>query len=140
MELLRPYTERERLTLRSVIVGLFFAHFVNWLIMVSVYRLGSSWLVFGHMPVAVMAPFVVLALGVNVALRRYTPRLALSRTELLVVMSMGLIASVIPEFRLTGYLLSVITSPVYFASPENRWRCWCPSFRSGSSPPTRPAR
>jgi hypothetical protein len=116
-----PEAGRERLSARAVVVGLLFAHFVNWLIMVSVYSLRSSWLVFGHMPAAVMLPFTALALGLNAGLKRLAPRWALSRTDLVVVLSMGLLASVIPEFRLTGYLLSIITAPTYYATPENRW-------------------
>ncbi len=109
------------ITLRAVILGFAFALFVDWLIMYSVYRIHSSWLVFGHMPVAVLMPFVVIALVLNPLLKRYLPSWRLNASELAVMFVMGLIAAGIPEFRLVGYFLSVITYPIYYASPENRW-------------------
>jgi hypothetical protein len=109
-------------TLRSIVLGMVFAFVCTMLTMVSVYNLSSSWMVFGHMPVGVLMPFIPLVFGLNVLVKLIRPRLALTPTELTVVFVMGLVAVVIPEFRLTGYFLGVISAPIYDASAENRYQ------------------
>ena len=112
---------REGLTLRSVVLGLGFVIFIDWLILFAIFRLGSIYLVYGHMPVALLLPFVLLVAVVNPLLGRLRPGLALSKTELAVIFAMGLVAVVVPEFRLTGFFLGLIASPYYFATTENGW-------------------
>jgi len=34
---------------------------------------------------------------------------------------MGTVAAVIPTCGIAGFLMGVVASPYYFASPENRW-------------------
>lgn len=71
-------------------------------------------------PGAFFILFVLLGL-VNVGLKVLLPLLSLRRGELLVVYSMMLVASAITTCGLSEYLLPVMTSWLYFATPENRW-------------------
>ncbi|MDA0335084.1 MAG: hypothetical protein O2782_07975, partial [bacterium] len=48
-------------------------------------------------------------------------RLALARAELLVVYAMLITASAIPTMGLSEYLVTMITSAQYYATPENEW-------------------
>ena len=44
-----------------------------------------------------------------------------SRTEWLAIFTMGFVSSLGPTYGVSGYLVGVIVSPYYFATPENRW-------------------
>jgi len=116
---LRPPGEPGGLTLRSILVGFLFVLFIDWLILFAIFRVGSIYLVYGHMDVALLLPFVVLVAIVNPLLAWLSPRLQLRKPELAIIFAMGLVAMVVPEFRLTGFFLGVIASPRYFATTEN---------------------
>jgi hypothetical protein len=65
--------------------------------------------------------FFVLVGGFNVLAGMLHRGLALSRSELLVVYIMMIVASAIPTMGLAEYLLTIITAPQYYATPENDW-------------------
>ena len=108
-------------TLRSVPLGLFMVAFVNILDPYSKYILHSSLFACDYMPLGVVLPFLLIVGGLNLLWRWVWPATALSRGELLIIFIMGLVGSTVPTFGLTGYLISCIASPYYFASPENQW-------------------
>jgi len=117
-----PATDsRGGLTLRSVVLGFFFVVFIDWLILFAIFRIGSIYLVYGHLPVALLLPFVLLVAVVNPLAGWLSPGLRLRKAELAVIFSMGLVAVMVPEFRLTGFFLGLIASPYYFATTENGW-------------------
>jgi len=72
-----------------------------------------------HFPMALLCTFVLIVFG-NQILRRYSP-LALTRNELLVVLSMGLVGAAVPAYGLTSFFLGMISVPYYRATPENQW-------------------
>ena len=115
-------TRDDQVTVRSILLGMVFALICTMLTMVAVYNLRSSWMVFGHMPVGVLMPFIPIVFGFNLLLKLVYRRAALTPTELTVIFVMGLVAVVIPEFRLTGYFLGIISAPLYDASAENRYQ------------------
>jgi len=115
-------TSKTQVTVRSIVIGMFFALACTMLSMAAVYNLRSSWMVFGHMPVGVLIPFIPLVFGLNLLLKAFARRVALTPTELTVIFVMGLVAVVIPEFRLTGYFLGIISAPAYYASAENQYQ------------------
>jgi hypothetical protein len=69
------------------------------------------------------ALFLLLLLAglFNPLLKRYAPALALGQGELLVVYIMMITASAVSSMGLVAYLLPLITSVYYFATPENNW-------------------
>ncbi len=73
------------------------------------------------MPLCLVIPYLVLVLFPNILIRFFSPKAALSQSELLIIFAMGLIAAMIPDWGMIRYLISVITAPHYFASAENQW-------------------
>ena len=101
------------LTYKSIILGL---------ILVLVAALGGFYarhilhttrLAQNHLSLAVVFPFAITV----VFLRHY---LKLNRGELLVIFSMGLIASTLPTYFLSRLIASFCV-PYYLADPTNRW-------------------
>lgn len=69
------------------------------------------------------ALFLLLLLAglFNPLLKRFAPTLALGQGELLVVYVMMITASAVSTMGLVAYLLPLIASVYYFATPENNW-------------------
>ncbi len=65
--------------------------------------------------------FFLLVGPLNFLAGKIHRRWALTRPELLVVYTMMITASAIPTMGLSEYLLTIITSAQYFATPENEW-------------------
>ena len=101
-------------------MGLGFSALVNYWITYSEYISHSSRMNLSQFPLALFAAFVALVV-VNGVLRLVWPGAGLVQGELLLVLSMGTVAAVIPTCGIAGFLMGVVASPHYFASPENRW-------------------
>ena len=108
------------MTLRSVILGTLLASFTNLWTIYSSYVLDATRADYGHLSVAAMVPFV-LFLAANILLRRLWPEKAMTSAELLVILSMGMVAAMMQGEWLAGYFIGTITASHYFASPENQW-------------------
>ncbi len=65
--------------------------------------------------------FFLLVGVVNSGAAAVAPRLALRRSELLVVYTMMIAASAVATFGLSEYLLTIMTGAQYYATPENEW-------------------
>ena len=111
----------QRVTLRSVFVGLLVVVSVNTWPIYGLYVIHINQMVFSYMAMALMIPFVLLSLGVNVTLRCFRPSWSLSSLEMVVVFSMGLVGSLFPLMNFTGLIMGHMATPYYFASPENQW-------------------
>ncbi|MBT4139976.1 MAG: hypothetical protein HOE48_18810 [Candidatus Latescibacteria bacterium] len=44
-----------------------------------------------------------------------------TRPELMAIVAIGMVGSVVPASGITGFLVGVISTPFYFATPENSW-------------------
>jgi len=75
-----------------------------------------------HLPAGAMVVFLVLVVVVNGAVVRIHQRWALSRSELLLVYVMMLVASAIPARAFLAYVFTVPAGGFYYATPENEWR------------------
>jgi hypothetical protein len=113
-------TPAHRITTRSVLLGSVTVIALNLYTDHAGLVSGSSSLVKSQYPMAMLLPFV-LWIFLNVGLKVVLPTQALTGTELLVIYSMSWIAGVIPLEGWAAYLVSTITVPTYYASPENRW-------------------
>lgn len=109
-----------KLTSRSVLLGTATAVLLNLYTNYAGLVMGSSSLVKSQYPMAMLLPFSVW-LFLNVGLKAFWPRIALTGTELLVIYSMSWIAGVIPLEGWAAYWASTVAVPTYYASPENRW-------------------
>lgn len=108
-------------TTRALLVGLSVTCLVNLLPAYSAYIVHSSRMVFGHLPMAALVVFTIIAWPLN-GLAGYVNRTwALNRGEMVVVFSMAWIASSIPAANFMGLLIGGIAAPYYYATPENRW-------------------
>ena len=114
----KPY---EGLTVRSAVFGLGFSALINIAETYSKNFLRSTYLASDFMPLGVVFPFVVMVTLINGSLKAMRPAWGLSRSELILVFSMGLVSATMPTIGLTGTLLTTITSPFYYATAENRW-------------------
>ena len=87
---------------------------------------GYEFLTYPHLPAALLIPFFLFILLPNIAIAGWIPRYALTTTELLVIFSMGLVASTVPDWGVVRYLMLIISGPYYFTTPENQWADFWP--------------
>ena len=111
---------RSPITLRAISLGLLTVIALGAYTNHAGLVMGSSSLVKSQYPMAMLLPFT-LWIFLNIGLKAFAPRHALTATELLVIYSMSWIAGVIPLEGWTAYLVSSISVPTFYASPENRW-------------------
>ena len=109
------------LTLRSVLLGFGVVALINLWIAYSEYVAHSSRLNLSHFPMALFILFLTIVTILNPLLKTMKQRFALSPSELLVIVAMGFVGGAIPATGLTGNFLGVLSSPYYFATPENKW-------------------
>lgn len=108
------------ISLRAAILGLILSALVSLWGEYAANRLGYEPTA-TQLPAVLLLPFLVLIVAPNLIVKSLAPHRALARSELIVIFSMGLVASMVPDQAMTKYLLVVVTAPHYFASPENRW-------------------
>jgi len=116
-----PSSARERLTVRSVVLGTVLVVLINIGAPYSLYQLHSSQWAISYLPLSVVFFFFVLVL-VNLGVRRLARAAALSRAELVVVFVMTLVGAAIPTWGTASYLVSLVAAPFsHLATPENQW-------------------
>jgi hypothetical protein len=76
-------------------------------------------LIKSYLPVAIMVPFLMWVVG-NCLLKMVMPSLALTRVELLTILSMMWIIGNLPAIGWAQYNISSIVGVSFLASPENR--------------------
>lgn len=106
-------------TLRAVVLGIVLVLIVAvWATYVELHA-RSSRLTMGHFPLALFALMLVILCGNAVLPKiRVSP---LTSGELLVIVAIGLVGVIMPVDGIAGYLLGIISSFYYFATPENQW-------------------
>ncbi|MBI4553357.1 MAG: hypothetical protein HY710_13925 [Candidatus Latescibacteria bacterium] len=110
------------MTLRSLVIGLLLTVFMSVWIPYNSWIIHSSPLDFEHLSAGLLVPYLFIVIVVNGCLRRVAPRRVLTASELIVILSIGLVASAIPSNGgFMGYFIATISTPYYFASPENQW-------------------
>ena len=110
----QPTASPERVTFRAILLGL-----ITIVVMVF-YVTYFGWnLIKNYMPVAALLPLVAWVV-INTGLKFVSPRHVLSRTEILTVFWVAWVASSLPATGWAGYIITNISAPVHFMSPENR--------------------
>ena len=116
-EVAREYEQKDptarALTYKSIILGLALVLVAALGGFYARHILHTTRLAQNHLSLAVVFPFAITV----VFLRHY---LKLNRGELLVIFSMGLIASTLPTYFLSRLIASFCV-PYYLADPTNRW-------------------
>ena len=108
------------ITLRSLIAGVIACSAVAIWATESAWIVGASRLNLSQLPVATFGLFFAVVL-VNMLLTRLAPRAAFTRAEVMVVFVTSFIAANMATAALLDWVISVVTAPYYFATPENRW-------------------
>lgn len=109
------------LTLRSVAVGFGFVAFINLWVTYAETVVHASRLNLSVFQLTLLACFVILIAVVNPVAARIRSTLALTESELITVVAIAIVGAVVPASGVTGFLIGVISTPYYFASPENGW-------------------
>jgi hypothetical protein len=109
------------ITIRAIVLGTFISIIVNLLPAYSAYIVHSSRMVFGHLPMATMVVFTLVAWPINLLFKVLNPKWVLNRGEMVVVFCMGWISAAIPAANFMGLLIGAIAAPFYYATAENRW-------------------
>ena len=107
------------LTARSLVVGTLQVLIICLGAPYAIWVLGASEITWSFFPTGVGFPLVCLVL-INALLKAVNRNWALRPAEMITVVVMGLVVIGIPIF-IVGYVLSIPTTPYYFASSENQW-------------------
>ena len=73
-----------------------------------------------YLPIGLVFLFMVVVAGLNVVLKIIRRRWGLSSRELFLIYSMIMVGGQPVSYGMTSYLLSIMSAPYYFATPENR--------------------
>jgi hypothetical protein len=117
----KPRSAYEGLTVRSAAAGVALSALIGIADPYSKHVLRSTYLASDFMPLGLVFPFVLLVTVVNGTLKAIRRSWGFRPSELVIVFAMGLVATTIPTVGLTGTLLTTMTSPFYYATPENNW-------------------
>lgn len=107
------------LTGRSLVVGTIQVLVVCLGAPYAIWVLGASEITWSFFPTGVGFPLICMVLG-NALVKSINRDWALRPAEMITVVVMGLVVIGIPIF-IVGYVLSIPTTPYYFASSENQW-------------------
>jgi len=107
------------ITLRSIAVGACATALISGWVSFAKTGAATSDVNITHLPISFLGVFMSIAVG-NFLIRR-GGRPGLSPTELCIVMTMGLVAGMVPARGLTGTWLGLMAAPYYLATPENGW-------------------
>ncbi len=108
-------------TVRALIFGLCLSLAISVLGNVVRYILHSSFMAYSHMPMGNLIVWLLSILVCAVLAKCFGRTFVFSSSEWITVFAMGFIASLGPTYGVSGYLVGVIVTPYYFATPENRW-------------------
>jgi hypothetical protein len=123
-------------TSRSLVWGISVVILINVWMAYCEYVVRASRLNGSHFPVALVAVAGLLVLIVwplLVAMGKLS--WGLTTPERRVVLLMGLIGAAIPANGLTGFMLGIIATPYYYATPENNWASFHPYLPTWGVPP-----
>ena len=114
-------TKTSGITFRSIFIGALLSLFIGIAVPYSSMIIKGTLLAQSYStPAALFVFFIFLAI-INVILGALRRSFALSSAELATVYIMAMIATAIPTFGFSEYLLPIIAGLYYFATPENDW-------------------
>ena len=109
-------------TPRAVLIGLALAVVVNLFSLWSNYLLGYVHITFAHIDLGLLIPFFLGVLGPNILIKAVRPSWGLQNKELLFVFVLGWVGFMVPAWGMSNYVVNVMATAEYYASPENQWR------------------
>ncbi len=109
------------ITVRALATGMVLAIVLNIWVTYGTYILHSSRMSVAHLPISALALFLLVAFVYNPFARSLSARTAFTGRELALIFCILLISSLIPGKAFVSYFLTIISTPFYFAQPENQW-------------------
>ncbi|MYA76433.1 MAG: hypothetical protein F4Y17_02225, partial [Gemmatimonadetes bacterium] len=109
-------------TPRAVVIGLALAIAVNLGSVASNFLVGYVHLTFAHIDLALLIPFLVGVMGPNMLVKAVRPSWGLRTRELLFIFVLGWIGFMVPTWGMSNYVVNVMSTAEYHATPENQWR------------------
>ncbi len=89
-----------------------------------------------HFPVALVAAMAALVLAVWPLLKAIGgSSWGISTPERHLILAMGFVGAAIPANGLTGFMMGIIATPYYYATPENNWASFHPFIPGWIVPP-----
>ncbi len=114
-------TPNSVITSRSLATGLILAIVLNVWVTYGTYILHSSRMSVAHLPISALALFLLVVFVYNPFVRGIAQQAAFTGRELALIFCILLISSLIPGKAFVSYFLTIISTPFYFAQPENQW-------------------
>ena len=115
------YPSRRGITLKAIFIGIIVVVAnAYWLVLTNEVWYGLHFTLASLFLNAVFTLFVLTLL--NILLQRWSPRAALNQQELLVIYIMVVMLCTLIEHSLIGYLMGILSYPIWFATPENEWQ------------------
>ncbi len=114
-------TPNSVITTRSLATGLVLAIVLNVWVTYGTYILHSSRMSVAHLPISALALFLLVVFVYNPFVRGIAQQAAFTGRELALIFCILLISSLIPGKAFVSYFLTIISTPFYFAQPENQW-------------------
>ena len=116
-----PEPVKSPFTFKGIVVGALFSLMVSLCAPFVVFMLQASSVGINSSSPGAIFFFFVLTLFVNLVLGLIKRQFALGRADLILVYSMLLMAVTLPTYNFLNYLIGMISSPYYMASPENNF-------------------
>ncbi len=115
------YSSRRGVTPKAIIIGIIVVVAnTYWLVLTNEVWYGLHFTLASLFLNAVFTLFVLTLL--NILLQRWSARAALNQQELLVIYIMVVMLCTLIEHSLIGYLMGILSYPIWFATPENEWQ------------------
>ncbi len=108
-------------TTRAVIIGIVFALLLCAFTPYNDFKIAATYIAGTQFPIGAVFVELILVGVVNVLLRRFRPKSAFNRGELLTVWSLILVASGLPSSGMMRYFLPQIAAPHYMSDATNGW-------------------
>jgi hypothetical protein len=111
---------------RAVFIGLLLAAVLCAVTPYNDFKVGATYIAGTQFPIGSLFVLLVFAGVINVALRRWAPRAAFARGELLTIWSLITVASGLPSSGLMRYFLPHLAAPTALSNTTNNWeyRIW----------------
>ena len=108
-------------TLRAVLIGTIFALLLCAFTPYNDFKIAATYIAGTQFPIGAVFVELLLVGIVNVVLRRFAPRSAFNKGELLTVWSLILVASGLPSSGMMRYFIPQIAAPHYMSDTTNNW-------------------
>jgi len=108
-------------TFRAVLIGVVFALLLCAFTPYNDFLIAATYIAGTQFPIGAVFIELLLVGVVNVVLRRFAPKQAFNKGELLTVWSLILVASGLPSSGMMRYFLPNIAAPHYLSDTTNNW-------------------